>query len=142
MIALANQICMMTPDVRLQSRSDGLWLDAPDLDVTALARLMLDAQAHLSTITAVVIPGGETELIYHYRQGSDALNIKTRTHQNVIDSITPITPAAGWIEREIHDLYAVTFSGHPNLARLVRPPEMPAGFFRGDAGGAGSKSGE
>lgn len=136
MIALANQLCLMTPGAKLEYQPDGLWLDAPDLDVMAMARLMLDAQATLSTMTAVALADGETELIYHYHQGKDAINVKTRTHENGIASIASITPAANWIEREIHDLYAVMFNGHPNLARLVRPPEIPVGFFRGPQTGA------
>jgi NADH:ubiquinone oxidoreductase subunit C len=78
-------------------------------------------------------------LIYHFVLGSTALNIKVRTQKNTIPSITPITPSANWIEREIHDLYAVEFIGHPYLERFIRPPELSIGFFRETGGEAGKQ---
>lgn len=127
---LVEQLLLKDADARLENRSDGLWLVSPRLDVEAMAHLMLANETRLSTITAVALNGGETELIYHYQRAGQAVNIKTITHGNTIASITPVTRSAGWIEREIHDLYAVVFTGHPNLDRLIRPPEMPVGFFR------------
>jgi NADH:ubiquinone oxidoreductase subunit C len=118
--------------------SDGLWMDTPELDVTCMVALLLELEARLSTITAIALESGETEVIYHFMVRSTVLNIKVRTHKNAIPSITPIMPAADWIEREIHDLYAVEFLGHPHLERFIRPPELPIGFFR-EAGGEAGK---
>lgn len=120
-------------EAKVEQRRDGLWLTAPALDEVALARELLAAGARLSTMTGVAAADGETEIIYHYALGGTALNIKTRTRQGQLPSITGVTPAAAWIEREIHDLFAVEFTGHPDLARLVRPPELPVGFFRAPA---------
>jgi NADH:ubiquinone oxidoreductase subunit C len=127
-----ESIHALVPDVPVEIRPDGGWLFAPEIDIVEAARRMAQSEATLSTITARALPGDETELIYHYRHGSLALNIKTRTSRNQIPSITPVCQAAGWIEREIHDLYAVVFTGHPNLARLILPPELSEGLFRGD----------
>jgi NADH:ubiquinone oxidoreductase subunit C len=109
-------------------------MDAPELDVTRMAAMLIDLDARLSTMTAIALQDGETEVIYHFMVESTVLNIKVRTHKNTILSITPIMSAADWIEREIHDLYAVEFLGHPHLERFIRPPELPIGFFR-EAGG-------
>jgi NADH-quinone oxidoreductase subunit C len=35
------------------------------------------------------------------------------------DSVVPVWPAADWYEREIYDLYGITFRGHPNLVRIL-----------------------
>ncbi len=114
----------------LRRRRDGWWMMAPDLDVQAMAKLMHALEARLCTMTAVALTGGETAIIYHYAADGEALNFKTRTHGGTMPSIATITRAADWIEREIHDLYAVEFTGHPNLAPLVRPPQLPQGLFR------------
>ena len=37
------------------------------------------------------------------------------------ESITGIWPSANWYEREIYDMFGITFRGHPNLRRLILP---------------------
>lgn len=125
-------------DLKPEKHSDGWWVTAPDLDVRGVSQVMHARQARLVTMTAVSRPGGETDVIYHYAAAGTTYNLKTTTHANSLPSIANLLPAANWIEREIHDLFAVKFEGHPNLARLVRPPETPEGFFR-QPGGADSK---
>jgi Ni,Fe-hydrogenase III large subunit len=46
-----------------------------------------------------------------------------------VRSLTPITPAASWHEREVHDRYNVEFTGHPALTPLL----YHAGVARGGA---------
>lgn len=120
-----------------EKHGDGWWVTAAELDVRHVAQVMLERQARLVTMTGIVRPAGETDVIYHYAAGA-AYNFKTTTRANCLPSIATILPAANWIEREIHDLFAVQFEGHPNLARLVRPPETPEGFYR-QPGGAASR---
>ncbi len=138
-VELDAQLAGLPGATEVEVHPDGLWMAAPKLDVLALAHLMMKHQARLSTMTAIALADGETEIIYHYTLGQQAANIKTRTWQGALDSIAPVTQAANWIEREIHDLYGVTFTGHPNLARMIRPPQLPEGFFR-EPGGAAGKS--
>jgi NADH-quinone oxidoreductase subunit C len=122
---------------RLDLRADGCWMDAPNLDVTAMAVIMLDHEARLSTMTAIALDRGETEIIYHYVLNQRAFHFRVQTQKNRLVSITPVTPAADWIEREIADLYAVTFEGHPNPVRLLRPAQLQPGYFREPGGAAG-----
>lgn len=39
----------------------------------------------------------------------------------VIDSLVPVWPGANWLEREIFDLFGVSFEGHPDLRRILLP---------------------
>jgi NADH:ubiquinone oxidoreductase subunit C len=114
---------------RLEARRDGLWMTAPNIDVLALAKVMHEREGRLSTVTAVCRKDGETELIYHYMLEGEAINVRARTRGKTIASVAPVTKAAEWIEREIHDFFGVSFEGHPGLERLLRPAQLPAGFF-------------
>lgn len=113
-----------------EPRADGWWMTAPSLDVVALAQTMGRMGFRLSAMTGCALPNGETEVLYHYCSGQDALNARVQTQGNCLPSIAPITPSANWAEREIHDLYAVDFAGHPGLDRLLRPAEFAPGLFR------------
>lgn len=129
--SLPDRVQGATP---LERRRDGWWMLAPRLDVVAMAERMSGLGARLGTMTALALEAGETAVIYHYVLGSAAVNIRTETRDRSLPSITRITLAADWIEREIHDLFGVEFLGHPNLVRLIRPAQAPQGLFRGPAG--------
>ncbi len=118
----------------VEHRADGLWMTAPGLDVVAMAELMRRVEARLSAITGLAAEHGETAIIYHYCLGAALINIRTTTRDRSIPSITPVTRTADWSEREIGDLYGVSFIGHPNPGRLLRPSSLSPGFFRDDRG--------
>lgn len=44
-------------------------------------------------------------------------------------SLTPLFPGAAWYEREIHDLFGLVPSGHPDLRPLVLHENWPRGLY-------------
>ena len=40
-----------------------------------------------------------------------------------VPTVTTVWPTANWCEREIFDLFGITFTGHPQMQRLVMPSE-------------------
>lgn len=62
------------------------------------------------------------ELVYLFysMDRKEWLRVKTRTDAEA-PSITPSVPGANWYERELFDLFGITFTGHPRLARIMLP---------------------
>lgn len=44
-----------------------------------------------------------------------------------IDSVVPLWQGANWLEREVFDLFGVTFRGHPDLRRIMMPQDYAEG---------------
>jgi NADH-quinone oxidoreductase subunit C len=125
-----SALTRIAPCAQPESRRDGVWISAPDLDVEAMAREMARLGYRLATMTGLAEADGETTVVYHFVAAGRAVNFKARTRGGTLPSITPILRAASWAEREIHDFFGAKFSGHPNLAPILRPAELAAGFFR------------
>jgi NADH-quinone oxidoreductase subunit C len=64
------------------------------------------------------------ELVYlFYSMDRKAwLRIKTRTDGEA-PSLTPSIRGANWYERELFDLFGITFVGHPHLERIMLPDD-------------------
>ena len=77
--------------------------------------------------------GNELEALYHFCYDSVGLviNMRVRTPKSsgVLPSITPVVPAAEWIEREMRDLLGIEFEGHPRPERLILSDDWPDGVY-------------
>ena len=73
------------------------------------------------------------EILYHFTVETANLVISLRValdrKKPVIASMTKVLPAAEYIEREMHELLGIGFTGHPNLKRLLLPDEWPDGIY-------------
>jgi NADH-quinone oxidoreductase subunit C len=75
------------------------------------------------------------EVVYHFISlGADAvpgalppqrLRVKARVSGDTarVPTITRIYPNANWYEREVFDLFGVSFDGHPDLRRILMPED-------------------
>ncbi len=59
------------------------------------------------------------------------LKIPLATEQSAA-SLVNIWPTANWLEREIFDMFGITFSGHPDLKRILLPEEWQGHPLRKD----------
>jgi NADH-quinone oxidoreductase subunit C len=98
--------------------------------VARVARFLRDdaelAFDFLMYITAVDYPDEDKlTLVYHYFSYRDEQSLMVKAditrRDGMARSIAHIYAAADWLEREIYDLFGVTFDGHPNLKRILTP---------------------
>ena len=75
-------------------------------------------------ITAVDFPDKENrfEMVYIFL----SINLKSRLiikfsidEEISIDSLSSVFPSSNWYEREIWDLFGISFSNHPDLRRIL-----------------------
>jgi NADH-quinone oxidoreductase subunit C len=76
------------------------------------------------------------EVNYHLVSIPNKSKIRLRTRLNgadpVVDSVTPVWPGAGWLEREIFDLMGIRFTGHTDLRRILLPDDWEGYPLRRD----------
>ena len=65
----------------------------------------------------------EVSYLFHAFENNARLRLKCSAGGDAptLPSIVAIFPAANWPEREIYDMFGVTFEGHPDLRRLLMP---------------------
>jgi NADH-quinone oxidoreductase subunit C len=64
----------------------------------------------------------------------ERLFVKTHLNPPELDlpSVYPLWRSADWMEREVYDMYGITFAGHPDLRRILMPDEFTAFPLRKD----------
>ncbi|QNN66027.1 NADH-quinone oxidoreductase subunit C [Sphingomonas rhizophila] len=62
------------------------------------------------------------EVVYHFLSVTEnhRVRLKVSTDEETpVPSLTGLWPVAGWLEREVFDMYGVIFSGNPDLRRIL-----------------------
>jgi len=101
-------------------------IDSVDLiDVTLFIKSNKDAKfRQLIDVTVVDFPENTQRFKVVYLFLSHEFNQRIIlsyliSENEVVPSLTPIYPAANWMEREVFDMYGVKFKNHPDLRRIL-----------------------
>ena len=103
-----------------------LYIDIEDLTSTILFLKTNDKCRfkQLIDITAVDYPEKEKRFKIVYFLLSHEKNLRVVININIdekkkIPTITKIFPSANWMEREVFDMYGISFKDHPDLRRIL-----------------------
>jgi NADH-quinone oxidoreductase subunit C len=93
---------------------------------------------YLSDLTCVHFPDKKDapyEIIYNLYSipTNERVRLKVATSEpDGVESVTGVWPAANWLEREVFDLFGIHFDNHPDLRRLLLPPDWEGYPLRKD----------
>lgn len=78
----------------------------------------------ITDITAVDYPSRAKrfEVVYHIFSIKNNVRIRVKTmieEGGALESVTTIWKGAEWLEREVYDMFGITFKNHPDLRRIL-----------------------
>lgn len=129
-----------------QSTMDGiptLWINRSDLvDILKYLKPQYEMLFDLAGIDErmrshrVGLPSSDFTISYHLISlaNNKDVRLKVAVHMGDLNipSVHRIYPNANWYEREAWDMFGVTFTGHPNLFRILLPPTWEGHALRKD----------
>ncbi|HEX7389384.1 MAG TPA: NADH-quinone oxidoreductase subunit C/D [Acidiphilium sp.] len=82
------------------------------------------------------LPASDFTVVYHlmsFARNEDVrIKVPLLGERPSLPTITDIWSNANWYEREVWDLFGVTFTGHPHLIRILTPPTWTGHPLRKD----------
>lgn len=128
-------------DLRFDYLSNLTGLDWPERMVSHKVRerqVIEGVEREIERVTERKVPGF-LEVVYHLysielRHGPLILRLRTedRAAGARLPSVTPVWRGAEFQEREVYDLYGITFDGHPDLRRILMWDEFQGHPMRKD----------
>jgi NADH-quinone oxidoreductase subunit C len=84
--------------------------NGPQVSTLEVVYTLYSIPYHLHLMIKVVLP----------REGSE------------VESVSNIWRSANWLEREVYDMFGITFTGHPDLRRILMPADWEGYPLRKD----------
>lgn len=97
-----------------------------------------DMLVDLTAVDYLEYPGARDRfaVVYALRSTSSGARLYVKVFINEPDLVVPsaikLWNAAGWLEREVYDMFGIRFEGHPDLRRILLPEEFTGFPLRKD----------
>jgi NADH-quinone oxidoreductase subunit C len=112
---------------------DRVYLTLRPADAREFVRMLFEDYGARFATASGMDTGQNLEVVYHfpYDPAGLVVNVRLQTPKSngVLPSLTPVIPAAEWIEREMSDLVGIRFEGHPRPERLILADDWPEGVY-------------
>ena len=92
---------------------------------------------YLVDVTAVHYPKREAQfdvlyILYSFKK-NERVRVKTQIKDGEkLRSVFGVWPTANWLEREVYDMFGISFEGHPDLKRILLPEDWKGHPLRKD----------
>jgi NADH-quinone oxidoreductase subunit C len=120
-------------EVGLVLRDDPSLQFALLVDVTAVDRLPAEPRFeivyHMACVGEAYLTAGATTAATPRRL---RMKVMLSAADTRVPSVVSVWPTAGWPEREVFDLFGISFDGHPDLRRILMPDDWDGFPLRRD----------
>ncbi|MDQ2841871.1 MAG: NADH-quinone oxidoreductase subunit C [Acidobacteriota bacterium] len=137
----ALEIAGRLPDAIVDAKRepDGLVFYIDPAQLVAVCSFLKEAKnfEQLAAITAVDwwprTPRFEVVYFLHSYSENKRMRLQVRVAENdEVDSVCSVWRGANWYEREVFDLFGISFRNHPNLERIMLPADWAGNPLRKD----------
>ena len=136
-IAISQQFPDAIVDAKIETDGPVFYIDPKQ--IVAVCRFLKDSGGfnQLAGVTGVDwwprTPRFEVVYFLHCYEHNTRVRMIVRLAENQeADSVTSVWRGANWYEREVFDLFGVTFRNHPNLERIMMPADWEGYPLRKD----------
>lgn len=107
-----------------------IWAKSPEDAKMLFRSFMLDESCKMDFLSDITAydnkdhEDGPKRFVLVYQQYSTTLHVRVRIkclldeHEQAM-TVSDIFHGANWLEREVYDMFGITFQGHPNMRRIL-----------------------
>jgi NADH-quinone oxidoreductase subunit C len=139
---MIDRLRLLLPGIAFEPSpaTDQATIGVPAASILEVCRVLRDDPGFgflfLADITAVDWWPREPrfEVVYHLASATERLRLKVAVPGTAarVPTVQSVWPGAGWLEREVWDLFGVVFDGHGDLRRLLMPDDWEGHPLRKD----------
>lgn len=117
-----------------EHNANRIYVDIKPEDWIEFGRFLFDAfPTRFIIASAVDTPWNGIEIVFHFDFHNlpqvFSVRVFLEKPKLEIESMAPYIKGTEWIEREMAELFGITFKNHPNMKHLLLPDDWPEGKY-------------